>query len=163
MTKKCEFKAAALSAGMATYSTGRPCIYGHAALRRTRDGSCVACARINTKKFGKSEKGIAYRRRWRSQPHVRERDCIASIKYGKLMRYGLTWEKHQEMLIACGNKCQLCEAEFVPRSRMRGACVDHCHITGKIRGLLCHRCNRAMGLLKDDPLLLRKAAAYLEQ
>lgn len=42
-------------------------------------------------------------------------------------------------------------------------CVDHDHETGKVRKLLCHNCNRALGLLRDDPALLRKSAEYIEQ
>jgi hypothetical protein len=40
--------------------------------------------------------------------------------------------------------------------------VDHCHATGKVRGLLCHNCNRALGLLKDDKSTIRRALEYLE-
>lgn len=161
MTAPCEFKAAARIAGHPSYSTGKPCSQGHMSNRRTKDGGCIECARIHTKRFLQSPKGIAYRRRWRAQPHVRERDNLASIKYGKLSRYGLTWEEHQSRLAAIGNKCQVCDKPFEERSRRNGACVDHCHDTGKVRGFLCHSCNRAIGLLKDDPDLLRKAAAYL--
>lgn len=41
--------------------------------------------------------------------------------------------------------------------------VDHCHDTGKIRGLLCHNCNRALGLLKDSVHTLESAIDYLEK
>jgi hypothetical protein len=40
--------------------------------------------------------------------------------------------------------------------------VDHCHTTGAIRGLLCHNCNRALGLLKDDINVIKNAINYLE-
>jgi hypothetical protein len=42
-------------------------------------------------------------------------------------------------------------------------CMDHDHATGKFRGWLCDRCNRGLGLLGDDPILLRRMAAYIEQ
>ncbi|MBB3082309.1 hypothetical protein FHR93_000490 [Geodermatophilus sabuli] len=48
-------------------------------------------------------------------------------------------------------------------SSQSGACaVDHCHTTGRVRGLLCHRCNKTIGLLDDDPAVLLKASAYLK-
>ena len=39
--------------------------------------------------------------------------------------------------------------------------VDHCHKTGKIRGLLCHNCNVSIGLLADDPAIFRRAIKYI--
>jgi hypothetical protein len=45
---------------------------------------------------------------------------------------------------------------------MKRANVDHCHETGKRRGLLCSGCNTAIGKLKDDPEVLRRAADYIE-
>lgn len=55
--------------------------------------------------------------------------------------------------------CALC---FKPSPSTRRLAVDHCHATGKIRGLLCFRCNAGMGQLGDDPELLRRAATYIE-
>lgn len=56
-------------------------------------------------------------------------------------------------------RCAICfEA---PRLGERLA-VDHCHETGVVRGLLCRRCNTGIGLLRDDPMVLNAAVAYLE-
>lgn len=44
---------------------------------------------------------------------------------------------------------------------MRSLDVDHDHATGEVRGLLCNRCNQAIGLLQDDPLIVRSALVYL--
>jgi len=60
------------------------------------------------------------------------------------------------------NTCAIC---FKPEqsNRYKTLCVDHCHTTGKIRGLLCSNCNRALGLLKDDRGNLQSAINYLER
>lgn len=78
--------------------------------------------------------------------------------------YNITYEKVKELREAQNHKCAICEEEgFMMNNRVKSPLnVDHDHKTGKIRGMLCHNCNRALGLLKDDPNLLRKAADYLE-
>lgn len=65
------------------------------------------------------------------------------------------------MLHNQGNKCKICEtheSEFDKR-----LAVDHCHKTGKVRGLLCSSCNTSLGKFKDDPEILRRAINYLER
>jgi hypothetical protein len=57
------------------------------------------------------------------------------------------------------NKCAICEKN----SGVRRLHIDHDHETGKVRGLLCGKCNRALGYLNDDKELLRKAISYLEK
>lgn len=57
---------------------------------------------------------------------------------------------------------QRCRCAICGRLLTQGeAKVDHCHTTGRIRGVLCNACNVALGLLKDSPALLRRAAQYL--
>ena len=72
-------------------------------------------------------------------------------------------------------KYGLCEAEFlIMRAAQAGRClicmdqpeslvVDHCHDTGRVRGLLCHRCNVALGWMNDNPVNLTRAAKYLRR
>lgn len=72
-------------------------------------------------------------------------------------RFGLTLEQWDAMLVAQNGSCKLCRIPFKHNPH-----VDHCHVTGVVRGLLCHHCNTGIGNLRDDPQLLREAAAYLE-
>ena len=58
------------------------------------------------------------------------------------------------------NRCAICLVPFTDADRPR---VDHCHKSKKFRGLLCNRCNPALGMFGDNPELLRRAAAYLEK
>ena len=70
----------------------------------------------------------------------------------KLYIYDLICDFH-------GEQCMICGKERVNR-RLH---IDHCHKTNKIRGLLCHWCNRGLVWFKDNPELLRNAANYLEE
>lgn len=72
--------------------------------------------------------------------------------------YGLTQEDFESMKLAQGNKCAICGSTDWGRP---SPSIDHDHKTGKVRGLLCNRCNRALGLAEDSPLLLIKMAKYL--
>lgn len=73
-------------------------------------------------------------------------------------KYGMTLEEYEEMFDQQGGVCAICEQQE-PQNKLLA--VDHCHQTGKIRGLLCSLCNTAIGKLNDDPRLVLKAADYL--
>lgn len=79
--------------------------------------------------------------------------------------FGITLEQYQIMEESQQHRCAVCKEpetiEYAP-GKISRLCVDHDHDTGRIRGLLCKRCNRAIGLLRDDPSRLRTAADYLE-
>ncbi len=95
-------------------------------------------------------------------------DRAASNKRrSNLAQYGLTLEQYEELHIAQSGVCAIC-GEGEPAAHGRTGrkfllSVDHCHETGIIRGLLCQRCNRAIGLLNDNTDLLKKAIDYLER
>jgi hypothetical protein len=78
--------------------------------------------------------------------------------------YGISADQYDSMFEAQGGVCKLCSSEgFVMKeSHKLKLVVDHCHKGGNVRGLLCHNCNRALGLLKDSTETLSKAIAYLE-
>ena len=58
-------------------------------------------------------------------------------------------------------KCAICNVH--EENVNRGLVIDHNHDTDRVRGWLCHNCNRAIGMLKDDAFVLRRAVAYLER
>lgn len=72
-------------------------------------------------------------------------------------RYGITPETFDKMLKSQNNKCAICDNGYHLTMH-----IDHCHITGKVRGLLCNNCNRGLGHFKDSMRLLVKAKKYLE-
>jgi hypothetical protein len=73
--------------------------------------------------------------------------------------YGLTMADFTALLDEQGGVCAICKGgRSGPGNRLH---VDHDHTTGVVRGLLCSRCNTAVGLLRDDPRLAIAAADYL--
>ena len=82
-----------------------------------------------------------------------------SVKSSQLkVRYGITLEDYNKLLTEQGNVCYICKT--TPNSLALS--VDHNHITGNIRGLLCSNCNTLLGLAKDDVNILKAAIDYLE-
>ena len=79
--------------------------------------------------------------------------------------FGITLKEYNAMLEKQNGKCAFCgnEERFLDRriGKVRALAVDHCHTTGKVRGLLCQSCNRALGAFADNPLALERAALYL--
>jgi len=75
--------------------------------------------------------------------------------------YGISIDEYQRLLSLQNGVCAICGAP--PSGRFKYLAVDHNHLTGEVRGLLCNSCNRALGLLKDDFSLLQAAVAYMKQ
>lgn len=73
-------------------------------------------------------------------------------------KYGITSPELLSMLEDQNNCCAICGIQFA-----RTPAIDHCHNTGKVRGLLCGNCNAGIGMLGDDPEILSKAIAYLQR
>lgn len=81
----------------------------------------------------------------------------------RLLRvYGLDRATYDAMVYKQEGRCALCGVDAPGRGKGMW-CVDHCHKTGKVRGLLCTSCNAGLGNLRDDPELLLKAVAYLRR
>jgi hypothetical protein len=74
--------------------------------------------------------------------------------------YGLEPEQFEAMVRAQTNRCAICSEDM---GQGKGRHVDHCHVTGKVRALLCNHCNSALGHAKDNPMTLRAMADYVER
>ena len=81
--------------------------------------------------------------------------------YHLMIRYGITLEQYENLFKNQNGRCAIknCSAELALRGRSTH--VDHCHNTGKIRGLLCRACNHALGHIKDNPLIALGLNEYL--
>lgn len=130
--------------------------------KRRRDGlscQCRECMRNSYRLWARSnpEKVQAKKRRqWRSDSdriNTLRRERKSHLKY----LFGLPIERYEAMIEAQQGKCAICAC--VPKDAL---CVDHDHLTGNIRALLCRKCNAGIGLLGDDLDRLRAAVRYLE-
>lgn len=100
------------------------------------------------------------RERYAIDPEFRERRKAYARKHQRRhdlrRKYGISEEQFEEMLRRQGGRCAVCD-------RGEKLHVDHDHITGRVRGLLCGKCNRALGLLADDPERITALAEYAAQ
>ena len=122
--------------------------------------------------YNATEKGAAYNRlhvkNWRKQnPEKRkiqlQKESKKDYNHNKHLKatYGITRVEYLKLFNDQDGKCQICgkhQLEFVKR-----LAVDHCHQTGKIRGLLCNNCNNILGYAKDNIDNLKNAIIYLEK
>jgi ribosomal protein S20 len=134
---------------------------------------CRNCSKEYKKNYWASIKDEMkeYKKKWyqenqeRCKEQCRERYQNADKKHhahvvwkNKLKRdFGINEETYFIMLEQQNNVCKICQ-----KSDKRRLCVDHCHKTGRIRGLLCQRCNKCIGQFEDDPELLTRAIEYLK-
>ena len=99
--------------------------------------------------------------RWAVPAKVMLRPVIdQSWDYALTMQFA-TIEEHDALFAAQGFACGACGADS-PNSK-KGWSTDHCHETGKVRGILCHHCNVGLGHAKDDISALRAWISYLER
>lgn len=95
----------------------------------------------------------------------RKMNKVAARHYQLQRYYGLTGEQYGQMLASQGGVCAICKSPEVRLDRNGvpvALHVDHDHETGKVRSLLCYKCNSALGSMDDSPARLRAAAEYIE-
>ena len=98
-------------------------------------------------------------------PWLERRKASTRARVRNLKQFRKTIEVDYELLLASqGGLCKICRrSETKTRNgKLVALCLDHCHKTGTIRGLLCYRCNVALGFFDDDVSRLQEAIRYLE-
>lgn len=74
--------------------------------------------------------------------------------------YGVTLEEVENLVARANNCCEICAVEFTSQDKPR---IDHCHATGKVRGVLCYKCNIGLGMFRDSIILLEKSIKYVNK
>lgn len=129
--------------------------YKHAGSNDGLRGECKECAKANRTARYHGEDHKIRRRELRG----RNVDNVRRIKRESWFRskYGIAPAEHTAMLNAQNHKCAICGDPLAPGH------VDHDHVTGRVRSILCMSCNTGLGQFKDSPARLLQAAAYLEK
>lgn len=109
---------------------------------------------------------------WRSDPVNKAKVTASTEKWRKdnpetharikeraqAKSYGLTVERYREL--RAKTHCDICAEAFTSAKHRH---IDHCHDSKKVRGVLCSKCNLAIGMMRDNPTYLRLAADYIER
>ena len=99
--------------------------------------------------------------RWREDNY--ERSLRSDHNKHLLKNYGITVEDFERMVEVRANRCDICKRTPEEVGDNRRLSVDHCHNTGKIRGLLCRWCNTAIGQLQDSVEVMENAVQYMKE
>lgn len=138
------------------------------------DSQCKKCNSEYRKKQTVREKTNEYQKKRAKLPHVKEYAKTYRKNYRESEKgsdrinnyflkkfYGISIEKYKEMFTEQQGRCAICEKEsYMFKKKLS---VDHNHSTGRIRSLLCHYCNTALGGFMEDKIILNKAIKYLEK
>ncbi len=131
---------------------------------------CKMCKNSYVKEYNKKNPQVRkdiYKRHKEKYPFAnkeRRKKYYKKNKDGKILdyslrkEYGISLEKYSEIALRQNNVCAICKE---PEVRKRRLSVDHCHKTGKVRGLLCDRCNNGIARFDDNVEVLKRAIKYL--
>lgn len=138
---------------------------------------CTVCDQLldysNYHKSKSTKDGYGYRcrecdreARLKYREANKERFAEVSRRKALKFKYGISLEEYEAILEKQGHSCAICKTKEngVPgKRRSWNWSVDHCHASGRIRGLLCNQCNRGLGMLGDTVESLQKALDYLKK
>lgn len=135
--------------------------YGDESTTTKKHSWCRSCATIAARIYRNKNREAVRAREKQRVPVYRERRRQLEVK----RKYGLTAEEFRDLVARHDGRCAGCGVSFdlLPWGKGKGWCVDHDHKTGHVRGVLCHGCNKTIGLLHDDSNRLRALANYLDR
>jgi hypothetical protein len=123
-----------------------------------------------------TKKALATKKKQKWRAANKERVRTYSREWSFKYKYGITLAQYEEMKIEQGHRCAICgeHEDNIPRQKTRknldgtqnlasALVVDHCHNSGKVRKLLCFKCNQGLGSFKEDPLILEQALRYVRE
>lgn len=123
---------------------------------------CKKCnPNLKKQTFSQKEKKRLYRQR----PDVKIRERKSFLERFLKRKYKISLNEYNEMLIKQNYVCFICQKKNTKKDhrtqKTQTLHVDHCHANGKVRGLLCSKCNLGLGTFNDDVKLLQKSIEYL--
>lgn len=112
----------------------------------------------------RKESDKAAQERYRSTERYQNAAWASHLK----RKYNLTVDDYASLLVSQGYSCKICGIQKTDRGwKMKtqriDLFVDHCHASGRVRGLLCHKCNAGLGMFNENPDHLAGAIAYLKE
>lgn len=128
---------------------------------------CRPCYRVYSNEYRAKNLGLTLEqeaaRRNKNRDHLRAKQVAWRRANPQVARdwqlrrkYGISWDSFLSIVKEQGGGCALCGS-------CDGLVVDHCHSSGKVRGVLCRQCNCAIGLMQDSTSILARAIIYLEE
>jgi hypothetical protein len=141
-----------------SYSEMRTLMHAQGSYVKTATKTCAHCLRQYV--VSKSGFGVL-RQRWCTECRGPNGEGTRLLK-----AYNMSWPEHEAMMLAQHNRCAIaiCNADLLELKQLqpRLVHVDHDHVTERVRGIVCHRCNQRLAVL-DDQAWVKSATAYLEQ
>src|SRR6266542_47593 len=114
--------------------------------------------------YSDKNKMRAYQRAYyHANPHFKERKLKVSFRNKIKQKFNLSIEDYHNLLEKQDFKCAICKTDKSNAKNKKSLCLDHDHKTGKVRGFLCHSCNRGLGSFKDSSEALTEAIKYLNE
>lgn len=142
-----------MSSKVCTYCKIEKDVSEYAKDSRTKLGVTSRCLRCHYK--------IA-KEKYHNDEEYRKKTNQSNRNNTLLKRYGIDVSQFEAMIEEQGNSCLVCKIQFDKSSSSQKPNIDHCHRTGKVRGILCTLCNAGLGSFRDSQMFLYSAITYLK-